>query len=369
MVKNVIRNPEAVRQAVVHGCERREVLILVTPYLRLETAFQKLDGDVLHVTASVGYEDALYGLKAPGLRMRFPHLSTFLEAQTKFLGFGMVGARRTLRLALPTAMEEDEQRRGYRVDRVGRVTVTFSTRRYDLVSATLVNLSTGGARIAALRDLPEGEVDLDDRIALTIPLSGEIHINAKAKVRYLQGRSLGLEFAPPLEGMVLERLSRWVFHKREEDFERMLSRSAPGDVDPTVLERRRREGIVLLGSDPAVQGRLKEALPGLPEPHLVSPTAQGLKEIDLDSPVLLVFHLPRLGLDERRRVRTLVEAIQGRLPFLLLGTGDVEAGPLGELGAELKATSVFRLPERPNPLFPRLVQGILRKHFEEPVES
>jgi len=369
MSKSVIRNPEAVRQAALHCCERREVLILVTPYLRLETSFQKLEGDVLHVAATVDYEDAMYGLKAEGLKMRFPHLYTFLEGNTKFLGFGMVGGRRTLRLALPKAMEEDEQRRGYRVDRVGRVAVTFSTRRYDLLSATLVNLSVGGVRIAVLRDLPEGEVEMDDRLSITIPLSMDIHINTRARVRYIAGRSLGLEFHPPLEGLLLERLSRWVFQRKEEDIERAMNRSLAGDVDPALLERRRHEGIILISSEEALLTRLKEALPGLPEPTRLAPTAQGIKEIDLQSPVLLVFHVPRLGLDERRRMRTLVEPLQGKLPFLLLATGEVDAGALAELGGELKATSVFRMPERPNPLFPRLVQGIMRKHFEEPAES
>jgi hypothetical protein len=59
----------------------------------------------------------------------------------------------------------------------------------------------------------------------------------------------------------------------------------------------------------------------------------------------------------------MVESIQGRVPFLLLGTG-VEGGALLELGTELKAAvSIVFNPER-GTFFQRLVQGVLRRTYE-----
>lgn len=362
MAKNMIRNPDAVLAALRSACEHREILILVTPYLRFETTFQRLDPDAIHVAATMAYEDALYGLKSPDLRMRFPNLHVFLDAPTKLLGLGMDKGRRTLRLAIPKVLEEDEQRRGYRVERVGRVNVTFSTRRYDLISGTLVNISTGGVRLMALRDFEDGEVDEGDVLAITVPLNADIHINVRAVVRYSSGRALGLEFRPPLEGYLLERLARWVFQRREEDIVRSQARPALGGE---ATAQRLHQGLVLVGGDEGLRDRLAAWLTDLPEVTRLAPNVQALKEVDLQSQILLLFHLPSLGLDERRRLKTLVEPFMGRIPFLLLATGEVDGGVLSELGSEVKAAAVFKLGENPSPIFRRLVQGIFRRHFEE----
>lgn len=80
-------------------------------------------------------------------------------------------------------------------------------------------------------------------------------------------------------------------------------------------------------------------------------------------PALLLFHLPGLGLDERKRLRALVEVLPPRQPFLLVGTG-VEASGLMELGTELKASAAVVLGPKPGPFFQRLLQGVLRRHYE-----
>jgi hypothetical protein len=80
-------------------------------------------------------------------------------------------------------------------------------------------------------------------------------------------------------------------------------------------------------------------------------------------PALVLYHLPSLSLDERRRLKPMVESIQGRVPFLLLGTG-VDGGALLELGTALKAAvSIVFNPEL-GTFFQRLVQGVLRRTYE-----
>jgi hypothetical protein len=59
----------------------------------------------------------------------------------------------------------------------------------------------------------------------------------------------------------------------------------------------------------------------------------------------------------------MVETLQGRVPFLLVGTA-VEGGALLELGSELKAAaSIVFNPERVT-FFQRLVQGVFRRICE-----
>jgi hypothetical protein len=88
-----------------------------------------------------------------------------------------------------------------------------------------------------------------------------------------------------------------------------------------------------------------------------------LKEAFNQKPALVLYHVPSLSLDERRRLKPLVETFQGRVPFLLVGTS-VDGGALLELGSELKAAaSIVFNPER-GTFFQRLIQGILRRTYE-----
>lgn len=359
-----IRNPETVREALRQVCERGELLILVTPYLRFESTFLRLDPDAIHVAASMSREDAQFGLRSPDLRMRFPYGFTFVEGATAVLGMGMVRGRPSLKLGIPASLEDEDHRGAYRAERVGRVPVTFSTRKYDLLNGNLVNISTTGARIYAMRDFEEGEVQIEDAVMATIPLEPQIHFNGKCVVRYVHGRSLGVEFRPRLESPLLDHLSRWVFQKREED----RSRSVRADLAPASevhapAPGTHTEGLVLVSSFPPLEDRLRELLAELPELRRIPPTTQALKDLGQLGRCLLLLHVTSFGMDERKRLRTLAEPLAGRVPFVLLGT-EVESGPLQQLGNELKAAGSYVLGPNPGTFFPRLLQGILRRHFE-----
>jgi hypothetical protein len=77
----------------------------------------------------------------------------------------------------------------------------------------------------------------------------------------------------------------------------------------------------------------------------------------------VLYHLPTISLDERRRLKPMVECLQGRVPFVLLGTG-MEGGPLLELGNELKAAVSIVFNAERGIFFQRLVQGVLRRIYE-----
>lgn len=364
MGSNSIRNAEAVREALRQVCERGELLILVTPYMRFESIFLRLDPDAVQVAASMSREDAQFGLRSPDLKIRFPHAFTFLQGATTVLGMGMIRGRPSLRLSVPVTLDDEDHRGAFRAERVGRVPVTFSTRRYDLLSGNLVNISTTGARIYAMREFEEGEVQIEDIVMATIPLETQIHINSKCTVRYVQGRSLGVEFRPRLESPLLDNLSRWVFQRREEE----RSRSTRIDVAPpsgthAPASGTQTEGLVLVSSFPVLEDRLRELLADLPTFRRIPPTTQAIKDLGHITRCLLLIHVASLGMDERKRLRTLMEPLANRVPFVFIGT-DVEIGQLQQLGNELKAAASYVLGPNPGTFFSRLLQGIMRRHFE-----
>lgn len=357
-----IKKPEEIRNVLEQACARRELLILVTPFLRFESTFMALRDGELYALATMNREDAVFGLRTPELKIRFPSGLGFLEAAVEMKGLGLLDGKRTVRLSIPRLLRENDQRVAYRVERVGRVEATFSTPRRDLLLATLEDISTSGARLHADRDLGPEIMKPGDRIALTIPLSEEIHINGSGVVRHTRDRGFGVEFKPELPDELLETLSRWVFRRREEDRERLAQRleldlrreQRPGASQPC-------SGILLVSSDSALESTLRDALQGTESLMRVPPAAQPLKEALLGKPALAIFHLDGFGLDERRRLRTLVEITQGRAPILLLGTG-VDGTSLFELSSEWKASSAVAWGPQRGPFFQRLAQGIIRRH-------
>ena len=362
MVTNILKAQEDIRGVLAQACARREMLILATPYLRFESSFVTLEGEELHVLATMSREDALFGLKTGDLRIRFPHGMGFFEAPVQLLGLGLQDGRCTLRLSLPKTVRENDQRVAYRVERVGRVEVTFSTPKSEIFTATLLDLSTSGARIHVRQDLPEGSLHPGDRILVSIPLNGEIHLQTGATVRHLRGRSLGLHYQPQLEKETLASLSRWVFLRREEERERLAHRLEMASL-PESQNRVPELGILLISADPELEGELRPLLEGSRTLTRLAPSAQALREGLLAKPVLVIFHVGGADLDERRRLKTLLEIAQHRAPTLLLGT-EVDGATLFELASEWKASSSIGWHANRGPFLQRLVQGIIRRHMD-----
>lgn len=352
-----INSADEIRRILGAACEGRELLFLVTPYVRFESNFLQLEREAVHIRITMGVEEATYALRSPDLHLRFPSGVGFLEGPTKALGFGMLEERRTLRLAIPKSLKDDEQRGTFRVERVGRVDITYSTARYELDGGTLSNLSTTGARITALQDPVVLGIEPGSILRLSIPLSDDLRIEGPAVVRWRNGRGLGLQFDPPLPLSTLEPLNRWVFLKREELLERATR--APMATRPT--EGGPPKGVVLLSSQASLEEVLRSGWGDLPPLTRVSPVAQALKDALAQAPLLLIFHLSDASLDTRRRFKGLAEATGTRVPLLLVGT-DIPQETLFELGAELKAASVYGLNGPPPPFFYRLLQGMLKRH-------
>jgi hypothetical protein len=87
-----------------------------------------------------------------------------------------------------------------------------------------------------------------------------------------------------------------------------------------------------------------------------------MKDLASAGRTLALYHVVGMSMEERKRMKILLETLAGKVPFVLLAT-DVESGALFELGNEVKATSVYVLGATATSFFPRLLGGILRKHF------
>jgi PilZ domain len=357
-----IKKPEEILDILGHACGRRELLILATPYLRFESSFVALQSGELHVLATMSREDAIYGLRTPDLKIRFPHGLGFYEASVASIGLGLHEGRRTVRVSIPKVLRENDQRVAYRVERVGRVPVTFSTPRTNLHQAGLVDISTSGAQLHTQRDIPGEELSAGSQVMVDIPLSDTISIHSSATVRHLAGRRLGLEFTPKLPPDIDEPLSRWVFLRREEERERAARRMEPvgvpefrsGALIPDM-------GIILVSPDAGLEAILRGILQDVRPLVRIAPSVQELKEALAGKPSLAIFHLEGTGLDARRRMKALCELAQRKVPTLLLGTL-VDGAALFELSTEWKTSSAMVWnPERAT-FLQRLVQGILRRH-------
>ena len=358
-----IRKEEAIREILRNACAHKEIVILETPYMRFETSFLRLEESRFHCYANMSLEEAKFGLRSPDLKVRFPCGHHFYEGAVKLCGLGRAENKPTLVLGIPSILEDGEVRRAHRVERVGRVAVTFSTRKYQLLVGNLVNISTTGLRMFLTRDYEDGELLMGDVIHVAFTLADTIKINAKVQICYVKENGFGAEFKPPLSGDVLERLSRWCFQKREEA--KALEQAATNQVAPSAPSR----GIelILVSGSVELGEQLGAILPGeLPPLRRIPPTIQAIRDLGLTQKALVLFHVDSPSWETRKRIKTLGEALPPALPFVLIGTG-LENGPLFDLGAEMKAAWTYILPETIGSLFPRLLQGICRKCF--PVEK
>lgn len=355
-----IKKTGDIQDVLVQACARRELLILATPYLRFESSFLAIQGGELHILATMSREDAMFGLRGPDLMIRFPDGLGFFEAHVEMLGLGVLDGRRTVRLSLPRTLQENDQRDSYRVERVGRVLVTYGTLKGDLLQGTLVDISATGAKIHAQRDVDPATMGPGTPLLLSIPLAPDIQIEARAEVRHLGPRTLGMAFRPPLPSATEQPLSRWIFRRREEERERLAQRLELNDR----ISRQRPlgpTGILLVSSDPELEASLTEFLSPIQPLIRLPSSAQAIKDALAAGPPLAIFHVKGTGLDERRLLKGLVELTLPKAPVLLLGT-QVDGTALFELSTEWKAASAMVWNPSRGLFLQRLAQGIIRRN-------
>jgi hypothetical protein len=116
-----------------------------------------------------------------------------------------------------------------------------------------------------------------------------------------------------------------------------------------------------VSTDPALEEALGEFLTPIQPLVRLPLAAQSLKDALAAGPPLAIFHVNGTNLDERRRLKTLAELANGRVPVLILGT-QVEGSSLFDLVGDWKASSAMVWSPSRGLFLQRLAQGIIRRN-------
>jgi c-di-GMP-binding flagellar brake protein YcgR len=360
------KNKDAIRNIFENACTRRELLIIVSPYLRFRSHVVHLEGNEVHARVSMGRGDAVYALRGSELKLRFPNKSNVLEAPLKVIGFGMVDDKKTIKFALPQSLYENDDRKAYRVEQVGDITATVSTQNNQIIDTALMDISASGAKLVARGGLPDNTIRASDNIRLTITIPGITTINSSAKVHYVDEGAFGVEYIPKLNASVMDPLASWIFRKREQEFQRLsfTPDTEPGQGASVAAKKEHEEniGILLITRDDRMAAHISRALAEGRDFYRVQPAVAEIKKTLEKKPHLVILHIADNNMEERRLLKLLVATIPRDLPILLLST-DVENNMLFELGHEWKVASTMAWNKDRGILLQRLVLGMLRKHY------
>ena len=343
------------------------MLIIATPYLRFETNFVHLDGEEIHVKAMITKESARYTLNATDLDLRFPYKLSFLEAPSKFLGFGIHEGQTTIKFSLPKVVYDNDERKNFRIELVAQLSATFNTPSLRFIQASVNNISATGAQLTAKEELSNGVLKINDKITLSIPLTNDININNNAIVRHLKGKTFGVEFYPDLPDSIQEPLTSWIFLKREEAYDLIASRSeAKKAVAKRVADKKENQdnegGILFITRDNDMYSVLSKLLVEHNYFYHALPAIGSMKDALSKKPHMVILHMTNSKLEEKHLLKSLAETVNEKVPIMLLGT-DIEFELLSQFGQELKAVSSIDWTPSKNIFLQRLVLGILRRHY------
>jgi hypothetical protein len=364
-MKKLYKDKDLIRLIFEKACARRELFIIVSPYLRFVSHIVQLEGNEAHARVAMGRGDAVYALRGSEMKIRFPNKSNVLEAPLKVTGFGMVDGKKTIKFALPPSLYENDDRKAHRIDRVGDAAATVSTQDNQFFDASLLDISILGAKLRGPFGLPDNSVRAGDDIGLTIAIPTVVTINNRAKVHYVDEGAFGVEFIPNLVPSVMDPLASWIFRKREQEFQRAAFTPDPGqeyEAAEPAKEEEKEIGIMLITRDDIMERRLNKALAEGRQFYRVQPAVAAIKKTLEKKPHLVILHIADSNLEERRLLKSLAATIPRDLPILLLST-DVENNLLFEIGQDWKVAATMAWAKERGVLLQRLVSGMLRKHY------
>jgi hypothetical protein len=346
-------------------CDRKQAVLLATPYLHCESRFLERAGPELRVRATMSRDAVKHALAQHPLRLRFGWALTFFSGPTRILRYVQDEDRRYLRIELPPSLVVDEQRQSLRIDRVGRSSGALGSEDGTLLRISLENLSARGAGVFCLEAIPPGKFPTGRTLDLSLSLEGGPVLRCRAKLCHGSGQSLGLAFQPPLDGRDLQRVLEWLWPKEEEARRHWENRAElRARAEQLARPKVSPSGVLLLSSRAGLAAQVASALEELLPLRVVTPAMAPFKEAAASPPLLLLVDARTEGMEGRYRLRTLLETVAIGAPVMVLGSSeDPQGGRL--LAAEVKATSYVEWNPQQGVFFRRLLQGLIQHHWRE----
>ena len=343
-------------------CDRKQLLLLATPYLQYESRFLERTGDELRIRATMGREAVRHTLTQGPVRLRFPWALSFFSGPTRVLEYVQEEGRRSLRVEMPRHLVLDEQRRAFRVDRTGASGGAMSDAAGNIVRLSLESISITGAGAFCIEPLPPDRFQPGRMVDLSLSLEQGFVLVAPARICHLEGQSLGLVFQPPLPEKELQRLAAWIA-PREQDARRRWENRAELRAKAELAARPRSApaGVLLVSPDAGLKHQLAAILEDLQPVRAISPAMIPFKEAAEAPPLLLLVDVRGEDIEGRYRLRALVEGSGIQAPVIVLGTsGEPEGARI--LASDLKAFYLDWNPQQ-DVFFRRLVQGLIQKRW------
>ncbi|HNX93933.1 MAG TPA: PilZ domain-containing protein [Holophaga sp.] len=348
-------------------CDRKHPLLLATTYLRFEARFLERHGEELRIRIALGRDAVKHTLQGPDLRMRFDWGLAFVGGSTRVLGYEQDEARRILRLQVPSALEPDEQRRHYRLERVGRsggAICGIAGADSAILRVTLENISISGASVFVLEPLAPDRYHTGQLLRLSLALEQGPTLELQGRLCHSEDQTLGFAFHPAPEGSVLEALSRWLEPRILDARRRWQNRAElRAQAEQAIQPKRPPEGVILITSSESLADQMASALNQL-QPLRAMPPAMGpMKDAQLQPPLLLMVDATESDAEARHRIRSLLEKAPFGAPILVLGDGQgMEAAR--QLATELKAATCLAWNPQQEVFFRRLVRGLIHHRWK-----
>ncbi len=355
----------ALDDALNELCERHQLLLLATPYLQVESRFQERRGEELLLRTSMGPEAVKHTFGSVPLRLRFPWALTFYGGPTRILGYGLEEGRRVLRARVPGHMVLDEQRKAFRIERVGRSTGALGSEDGNLVRITLENISTLGAGVFCMETALAEGLQAGRLVDLSLTLEQGFTLVAGARVCHSEGPSLGLQFQPPLTGRNLQLLGEWLAPRTEEARRHWENRAQlRARAERLARPKAAPSGTLLLSDDDTLAEEVSAALDEIQPLRRVPAALAPVKEALAEPPLIILVDAANRDMESRYRLRTILETLKPAAPVIVLGRAE-DPRPGRQLATELKTGAYFDWAPRRGPLFQRLARGLIRHHRKD----
>ena len=367
MANRTIKNPDEIRQFLLEACTKKELLVIITPYLKFESNFVHFDGHEVHVKTVSGGEDALNILNVSELNLRFPSKMEHLEATTRFNGLGTFEGSKTIKFAKPHSISVSGGRRSQRITSLQDAHADLTLKDNRKARATIADLSVEGAKLVLSMDLPHDAVEAKQRIKASLYLPNDLSFNSPATVRYRDYKTLGVEFSSDIPPSVIDYIFRRAFKEREIELERMSDHAdlgAMAEAGAAAIDQLDNVGILLVTRDDGLDLELEGILGTKWKYYRILPAGALMSDALTRRPRLIILHVANDHFAEAMLMRSLSELIPPSVPILLLGTG-MDSDSLMQLGRDCKAISSMLWAPNKSAFLQRLAQGIMRKHYSK----